>query len=164
MASKSIDTKGSQNDNQVTVDRLNDSWHELKDKIYSLDLYPHFEETAKIYLKYKVHQNEQTDPHTLDELIYLLEMIEFTIEDLITIIKTGCKNFITSETIKGVLKDKFSLFEIGIIDQNIIEELTNLLLHLKDQEQQDAHKIEVQDKTVIYIGTKGNIKTNMTKN
>ena len=135
MASKNKDAIGSQDNNQATLDILNEIWYELKDKIYSLDQYPHFEEMAKIYVKYKVHHNEQTDPNTLDELIPLLIMIEVTIDDLIAIVKTDCKDSITSKKIKEVLMDRFSLIETGVIDQDIIRELTKLLLHLSDQGQ-----------------------------
>ena len=103
-------------------------------------------------------------------------MIEVTIDDLVTIVKTNCKDSITSENIKEVLMDRFSLIETDVIDQDIIRELTKLLLHLSDQGQKDSDKREVHDETVTVIRIKGNRKriikmdeeddkhmTNMTK-
>ena len=100
MAPNAIKMEKSPNDDQAALDKINDSWSEIKDKIYSLERYPKFEETAKEYLKYKIHQNKQVDPQTLDKLIYLLEMMETTLEDVVTISIVNCRNLATSKILK----------------------------------------------------------------
>ena len=130
MAFNAITMKKSQNDDQAAINKLSDIWSKLKDEVYSLERYPKFEENAKEYIKFKIHQNEQIDPQTLDELIYLLEMMETTLKHIVTISKINSRNLATSENIEGILKEEFSLLATGIINQDIIEELTNLILHL----------------------------------
>ena len=134
-----------QKDNQTTLDLTHETWDYLKHQIYSIQRYPEFQNMARRYIKYKTIHNQKTDTEILDEIIYLLIMIEVSITDLLTIIQTKAKGPMTIENITGTLQDRFSLIETGLIDQNVIKELTKFLLHMETLKKEDSSIKTTQD-------------------
>ena len=120
---------------QVHLEKVDNTWERLKKDILNLSIYPYFKNFVRIYIDYKVKTQVEINPNLLDELVLTMEMINIIdVQDLIDIIKTDCKGFISLESIKVVLLDNFSLLRLDLIDQKIIEELIKLLLHLHDQQ------------------------------
>ena len=120
---------------QVHLEKVDNTWERLKKDILNLSIYPYFKNFVRIYIDYKVKTQVEINPNLLDELVLTMEMINIIdVQDLIEIIKTDCKGFISLESIKVVMLDNFSLLRLDLIDQKIIEELIKLLLHLHDQQ------------------------------
>ena len=106
-----------------TISKPTKTWEDLRRSFLSLERYPKFQTLTIEYVEYKTHHNQEIDTEMLDEIIYLLIMLETSMVGLITTIKEKVIGSMTNVKIAKTLQNNFGLIATGLINPEIINEL-----------------------------------------
>ena len=124
-----------------TTSKPTKTWEDLKWSFLSLERYPKFQTLAIEYVEYKTHHNQEIDTEMLDEIIYLLIMLETSMVGLITTIKEKVIGSMTNVKIAKTLQNNFGLIATGLINPEIINELIQFILHLEPTKEDNSSTI-----------------------